>query len=29
MTIGLHSNDYWFGGQTTIRFAYELIVVRI
>ena len=29
MTIGLHSIDYWFGGQITIRFAYELIVVRI
>ena len=28
-TIGLHSNDYWFGGQITIRFAYELIAVRI
>lgn len=28
-TTGLHADDYWYGGQTTIRFVCKPLFVRI
>ena len=28
MTTGLHTDDYWYGGQTTIRFVCKPLLVR-
>ena len=27
-TTGLHTDDYWYGGQTTIRFVCKPLFVR-
>ena len=28
-TTGLHADDYWYGGQTTIRFVCKPLLVRM